>query len=92
MSRGSSLRGRANLPAFFATLQALEFHSFVPTRFLADANVVVVLLDIDTTVKATGKRVTEVDHIHLYWFNALGQVQRFRHRADTYLHVASLRS
>ena len=44
----------------------------------------VVLVDIDFTVKATGRRVQEIDEAHLWHFNAAGQVSKFRHRVDSY--------
>lgn len=44
------------------------------------------LIDLDATVRATGRRVVEEDEVHIWHFNDAGFVQRFRHRADTHLH------
>lgn len=76
--------GRAQVPAFFAALQALDIHAFTPTRMLGSGSVVVSLVDLDATVRATGKRIVEADEVHIWHFNEAGQVVRFRHRADTY--------
>jgi ketosteroid isomerase-like protein len=46
--------------------------------------VVVALLDIEFTVKRTGKRVTEVDAVQIWRFNDAGQVTQFRQRVDTH--------
>jgi ketosteroid isomerase-like protein len=84
-------RGRANIGAFFESLQAIEFHTFTPTRLLGDSKVVVALVDLEFTVKSTGKRVVEVDEVHIWWFNDKGEVQRFRHRADTHQQALALK-
>jgi len=76
--------GRAEVPAFFAALQALEFHAFTPTRILGSGSVVVALVDLDATVRATGQRIVEADEVHIWHFNEAGQVVCFRHRVDTH--------
>src|SRR4051794_27659116 len=57
--------GREEVAGFFESLNALEFHSFTVKEILDGGDVVVALIDIDATVKATGKRVTEEDEIHV---------------------------
>jgi ketosteroid isomerase-like protein len=84
-------RGRDQVMGFFEALAAIEFHSFVPTTFLSNADVVVVLLDISATVRATGKPVEEVDQVHIWHFSPQGEVIRFRHRADTHQQWTALR-
>ncbi len=84
-------QGRAEVPRFFASLSDLEFHHFQPKTFLEQDDVVVVLVDLEATVKATGKRIVEEDEVHLWYFNEAGQVRKFRHRADTHQHWAALR-
>ena len=79
-------RGRAEVPKFFASMSGFELHRFQPKLFLEQGNVVVVLIDIDLTVKATGRRVTEEDEIHIWHFDAQGQVARFAHKLDTHEH------
>jgi uncharacterized protein len=84
-------RGRSSVPGFFESLQAITFNRFVPTKLLADGDVVLALVDLEATVNATGKRFVEVDEVHVWRFNAEGQVQKFRHRADTHLQFLALR-
>ena len=58
---------------------------------LSDGDLVVALIDVEYTVKATGRRVTEEDEVHIWSFDASGQVTRFRHRVDTYQHLLAYR-
>jgi ketosteroid isomerase-like protein len=78
------LKGRANAVRFFEALGAIDLAQFEPRHFFADGKFVVVLIDVDFTVKATGKRVVEAEAVHLWHFNADGRVARFRHRVDTW--------
>ena len=82
-------RGKADVLAFFHALAALEFHVFEPTRLLIDGNLVVALINFEATVRTTGRRISEVDELHLWHFDANGKVARFRHRADTHQHWAA---
>ncbi len=85
------LRGRQQVPRFFDTLATqVEFHSFVPKQCLGDGKLVVGIVDLDATVRATGKRVFEVDEVHLFHFDERGRIARFRHRADTWQHATAL--
>jgi ketosteroid isomerase-like protein len=81
-----SRRGRAAVVGFFEALGAVEFARLEATTFLESGPTVVVLLQLDATVKATGRRVLEEDEVHIWHFDAAGQVSRFRHRLDTHLH------
>jgi hypothetical protein len=77
-------RGRDAVPGFFETLfSAIEIHRFEPKEFLEGGGLVVVIIDFEFTVRATGRRVVEEDEAHLWRF-AGGKVVRFRHRADTH--------
>lgn len=78
--------GRDGAAAFFASLNEIEIHRFVPKTFLETESVVVVLLDVEFTVKATGKRVVEEDEIHVWRFDAEGKIVRYRHGVDTHQH------
>jgi uncharacterized protein len=78
-------RGREQVGGFFQALATLDFHSFTPREFFESGPTVVVLVDLEATVKATGKRVVELDEVHIWHFGADGLVARFRHRADTHL-------
>jgi ketosteroid isomerase-like protein len=78
------LRGRAQIPSFFESLRAIEFHRFEPTIFLENGYVVVALVDLEATVRATGRRIVEVDEVHIWHFDSDGKVIKFRHRIDTH--------
>jgi hypothetical protein len=84
-------RGRTGVIEFFEALRSLEFHLFEPKRFLADESLVVVLVNVHATVKATGKSFAQTDEVHLWHFNAQGQPARFAHRVDTHQHVLAVR-
>jgi uncharacterized protein len=77
-------RGREQVAGFFQSLAALDFHAFQPTDLLESGPLVVSLVRFEATVKATGRRLVEVDEVHIWRFNGDGQVTRFRHRADTH--------
>lgn len=78
-------RGHAGAGAFFATLGAeMTIEKFQVTHLLAADRLVVATIEIDFTVKRTGKRVHEVDEVHLWHFDAQGKVARFRHVCDTH--------
>jgi ketosteroid isomerase-like protein len=76
-------RGRAEVPGFFASLAGLELTHFAPTRLMEADGVVVVLVDLEGTVKATGKPIREKDEAHIWHFDGKGRVVKFCHRADT---------
>jgi ketosteroid isomerase-like protein len=75
-------RGRDEVPKFFAMLDAFEFLRFEPVAFLEGANMVAVPVDLELLVKATGRRIKDVE-AHLWTFGDDGLVTRFRHLADT---------
>jgi ketosteroid isomerase-like protein len=79
-------RGRQGAAEFFKSLSGVDFHVFNPKAIIAHDNTVVVLLDLDATVKATGRRIVEEDQVHIWHFDEDGKVSRFRHRADTLMH------
>jgi hypothetical protein len=83
--------GRKGAAEFFATLSAVEIIKFVPKTFLEGPGVVVVLLDLEAKVKATGRQITEEDEVHIWHFNQNALVTRFRHRVDTQQHASALR-
>jgi ketosteroid isomerase-like protein len=78
--------GHDGAAAFFASLAAIQIHSFTLKALLEGENIVVALVDIEFTVKATGKRVVEEDEVHIWHFDDQGKVARFRHRVDTHQH------
>jgi ketosteroid isomerase-like protein len=79
-------RGREGALAFFQSLAALRLEKFVLKQLLGDGSLVVATLDVEGVAVATGKRFVEQDEVHLWHFNARGQVQRFRHVVDTLQH------
>ena len=85
-------RGRAGAAEFFQSLAALEFTHFQPLKIFGDADTAVALCRVEAIVRATGKRCVEVGEVHVFEFNAQGQVQRFRHAADTWQHAMALRA
>jgi uncharacterized protein len=79
--------GKSGAAEFFAVLgRSMQVHALSPTAFFQSGNTVLVTIDIEFTVLATGKRVREIDEVHIWHFNDEGRVQRFRHRADTLMH------
>lgn len=76
-------QGRSGAADFFTSLGELEFHRFEPKAILAEGNLVVVLLDVEVTVRKTGTRADELEEVHIWHFGDDGLVTRFRHRADT---------
>jgi len=84
-------KGRARVPEFFQALGEMEIKTFQPRAFFASDSTVLVLLDLDATVRATGRRIVEEDEVHVWHFDAAGRVSRFRHRVDTHQHQTSLR-
>ncbi len=85
-------RGRSEVPKFFESLDGMEFHGFTPKHFLENDNLVVVLIDVDLTVKATGRRIVEEDEVHIWHFNSQGRVIRFGHKLDTFQHWSACHS
>jgi uncharacterized protein len=84
-------QGRAAVGGFFEALGALEFHTFAPHTILSGPGVVVALVDIEATVRATGARIREVNEAHIFHFDERGRVVRFRHGVDTARHIAAVR-
>lgn len=79
-------RGISEVPKFFESLDEIELSKFQPKTFLESGDVVVVLIDVELIVKATGIKVVEEDETHIWHFNAQGQVVKFGHRLDTHRH------
>ena len=73
--------GRAHAQRFFGLLDDLEFARFEPTNFLAGGDQVAVTINLEVTVKATG-RTAEALEIHLWTFGEDGKVSRFFHCID----------
>lgn len=83
-------RGKDGAAAFFAALAVMDIYRFEVKAVLGEGKLVVDVVDIDFTVRTTGKRVVEIDEVHLWHFNDAGKVARFRHRGDTLLQWRAL--
>lgn len=85
------LHGRDQVPRFFdALLSNVEITRFEVVKIFGDDATVVDLVNLEYTARATGRKVQELDEVHVWHFDAAGQVQRFRHRADTWLQAWSI--
>lgn len=78
--------GRENVPGFFASLGGMELTRFEVKELLDGDDVVVALIDVELTVKSTGKRVSEEDEIHVWRFDGEGKVKSFKHGIDSHAH------
>lgn len=83
--------GRSGAGEFFASLGALDIQCFAVKAILEGDGLIVALIDIEATVKATGKRFAEEDEVHIWYLNESGKVVRFRHRVDTHQHYQAWR-
>ncbi|MBM3926207.1 MAG: hypothetical protein FJ320_09555 [SAR202 cluster bacterium] len=84
-------RGRDHVARFFGIIgKELDFKNFKVNHVLSEGNLVVALVSLEVTVRSTGKRIIETDEAHIWYFNESGQVQKFRHAADTYQHAQAL--
>jgi ketosteroid isomerase-like protein len=81
-------RGRAHVAKFFSTVaETLAFDRFDVGEIVGNDSLVVALVSLEARVKPTGKKLSEVDEVHIWRFDASGKVARFRHRADTLQHA-----
>jgi ketosteroid isomerase-like protein len=83
--------GHAGVARFFEAVSLLHVNQFQPKTFLEVDHLVIVLVDEDVTVKATGRRIQETDQIHLWSFDARGKIIRHRQRVDTHMNWAAFR-
>lgn len=80
-------RGRGGVAEFLQTLGTeVQVTKFEVTAVLESARIVVALLNVDGTIKKTGKSWREVDEAHVWHFDERGKVVKFRHCADTHAH------
>ncbi len=80
--------GRQGVADFFASLAGLEFHDFQVRGFLEGDRRVCAMVDIELTVKATGRRLRDPE-LHLWTFDDKGRVVGFHHYLDTAKHIAA---
>jgi ketosteroid isomerase-like protein len=80
--------GKEAVGAFFATLsQELDFSTFEPREFIAQGDHVVALIYSESTVKRTGRKLT--DHEAHLWTFKDGKVAHFEVFQDTAAVVAA---
>lgn len=76
-------RGRAFVAGYFALLlQGYKMHRFAPVAFLAGGAEVAVRINVDFTIRSTGKRISG-EVIHHWIVGEDGLVARFRDFEDT---------
>jgi len=81
-------RGKEEVAGFFATLgENAEIHKFEPHEFIAQGDHVVVLIHSESTVKRTGRKVT--DHLAHVWTFKGAKLARFEVFSDTAAIVAA---
>ncbi len=79
-------RGLPGAGRFFEALRLVDFHAFQVKAILESGNLVIALVDLEATVRRTGRRVVEEDEVHIWHFDASGRVYRFKHCVDTHQH------
>lgn len=79
-----NLRTRAEVGEvyFGGVAETLEFHAFAPRAFFADGDDVLVVLDLEYTVRPTGTKVA-MEEIHHFTLDGHGQIVRYRPFLDT---------
>jgi ketosteroid isomerase-like protein len=77
-------RGIEGVKRFLANVENTVFNTFERTAYLADGNIVVVLMNADYTIKANDRRVVYTDGILLFRYDDAGRLARFAHRVDTH--------
>lgn len=84
--------GKAEMVAAQARLaDLLEVHDLRPVNFLEGGHQVIVVLRIDATVRATGKRFQDLE-FHMWTFGDDGRVTDLRHVIDTAKQMAANQS
>ena len=75
--------GREAVRGFFQDVhEDFQMNSFNPHAFLEGEGRIAVLIEVDLTIKATGKRLQD-EEIHLWEFGPDGKVVSHRHFLDT---------
>jgi len=82
-------RGRAGAAEFFAVLAGYTFNDFQVGAIIADDQYVVGRVSVDVSLPSGG-RVRDQE-LHLWTFNAAGQIVGLRHYIDTAKHLAAAR-
>lgn len=79
----ATFRGREDIRRFFHLLaQGAEFQRFEPTAFVASGDLVLAVVRVRFTIRATGK-VVEDEHVHAWRVGPRGKLLGVRHHVDT---------
>ena len=69
----------------------LEITRFELGGLMEAGNQIVAVIQIEASVRATGKRLRDLE-LHLWSFDAAGRVAKFRHVVDTHQHWLASRA
>jgi ketosteroid isomerase-like protein len=83
-------QGRAQVAGFFQALSALDFQVFAPLKIFGDERFAISMVQLEATVRATGRQIIEPAEVHIWHFDDRGLVARFRHAADTWQQAQAL--
>lgn len=78
-------RGREGVAEFFRVVQSMKFHQFQVRQLMAGGQFVTA--DVAVEVELPGGARFRDEEIHLWSFDASGEVVRFRHYVDTAKHM-----
>jgi ketosteroid isomerase-like protein len=76
-------RGRREVVGFFEGLAVLDFQRFEIASVLEGERQVAVAVHVEHVHRKTGKRFADLE-LHLWTFDARGQVAGFRHMVDSH--------
>lgn len=79
-------KGRDGVAEFFRAVEKMKFHTFQVRNLLSGGNQVAAEVGVDIELVPSGVRYTD-EEIHLWNFDASGEVVRFRHYIDTAKHI-----
>ncbi len=82
-------KGHSGVIDFFQSIAGgLQVNAFEVRTILAGGDKVAAEVEVDFTVKATGKPLKDCE-LHLWTFNSAGKVTGLRHYVDTAKHIAA---
>jgi hypothetical protein len=84
-------KGRQGVAEFFETLKCMKFHSFQVRNLLTSGNLVAAEIAVDIELIPSGAALRD-EEIHLWAFDAAGEVVRFRHYMDTAKHIEAAKT
>lgn len=85
-------RGTAHVRSFFTVVaEQLTISKFDVSPLFETGNRVIAVIDLEGTVRATGKRIRDLE-LHLWTFDGEGKVAKYRHVVDTHQHWLASRA